>query len=167
MVIRRVGGVDVALLRAVRLRSLVDAPYAFSSSHEIEEAYDFSTWEQLAGELEVGATFLALETHDAGEASGMAGGYFRGDQRTVATLWGMWVAPEARDQGAGQALVEEVADWARGAGARSLRLSIAEGAELDPALRLYHRCGFVATGEHEPFPSDPTRRLRVMVRQLV
>src|SRR5579863_1722285 len=139
MVIRRVGGVDVALLRAVRLRALADAPHAFSSSYEVEEAYDQSTWEQLAGELELGATFLALETDDAGEASGMAGGYFRGDQRRVATVWGMWVAPEARDQGAGLALVEAVADWARGAGARTLRLSIAEGSELDPALRLYHR----------------------------
>jgi len=50
--------------------------------------------------------------------------------------------------------VEAAFCWAKARGFASLILWVTES--NGPARRLYERCGFAATGERQPLPSDPT-----------
>ncbi len=121
-------------LRALRLEALRDAPEAFTATLERDEARPMSHWDGLAG----GPGVVLV----AGDWAGMAGIFLRDAQPT---LWGMWVAPAARRQGAGRLLVEAAAEWAR---VRALERLFASVMDPAPAARaLYDGCGFVPTGE--------------------
>ena len=65
--------------------------------------------------------------------------------RDAGLLISMWVAPEARRQGIGAALVDAVAHWARTRVLKRLFLDVVE--TNTPAIALYARKGFVPTGE--------------------
>lgn len=62
------------------------------------------------------------------------------------------VAPGARGQGAGEALVRAVIAWARGA--HPLRLEVRSASA--GAIRLYLRCGFVPVAVRRQYYGDPT-----------
>jgi RimJ/RimL family protein N-acetyltransferase len=129
-------------LRELRLRALRDAPDAFSSAPEREEAYAPETWEQRAGTVvvaEEGADWL-----------GMAGWYADGDLPAIANVWGVWVDPRARGRGIGRRLVEATIAAARAAGHRRLELAVTDRAPAAEAL--YERLGFRRTGVTLPFP---------------
>jgi GNAT superfamily N-acetyltransferase len=64
----------------------------------------------------------------------------------------MWVAPEARRTGAATKLIEAVAAWATGRGARTLRTSVTVGNA--GAENLYARAGFADTGERKPLDHE-------------
>jgi RimJ/RimL family protein N-acetyltransferase len=67
----------------------------------------------------------------------------------------MWVSPQARGRHVGTALVTVMVDWSRHRGLSRLYLWVTD---TNPAARtLYERCGFKATGERQPLPSDPAR----------
>jgi ribosomal protein S18 acetylase RimI-like enzyme len=76
----------------------------------------------------------------------------------------MWTAPEARRHRIASALVDAVVEFAAGAGAERMELWVTRGNE--PALRLYERCGFTLTSDHQPLPSDPCKDEVRMVRPL-
>lgn len=58
--------------------------------------------------------------------------------------FGMLLAPEARGQGLGSALLREAIAWARGIGAHKVALQL--WPDNDVARRLYERAGFVEEG---------------------
>ena len=60
----------------------------------------------------------------------------------------MWVDPRARGQGVGQALIREVAAWARALGSRRLVLFVQEVNTGGQAL--YLKSGFRPTGDRMP-----------------
>jgi GNAT superfamily N-acetyltransferase len=160
------GGGDAALLRDVRLRALDEAPYAFASSYTREAALGADFWAARVAESETattGAIFVAL---DARRGVGMAGGFVPEDSPSDATVWGMWVEPNARQRGVGRELLRAVADWARDAGAERLRLTLAQDEASRPAAALYCALGFAETGESEPFESDPCSIALLMSRAL-
>ena len=57
----------------------------------------------------------------------------------------MWVAPFARGHGVADALIEDIAAWAAGLRPPAVWLSVRESNA--PAIALYRRRGFEATGE--------------------
>ena len=150
---------DAGRLRAIRLRALRDAPGAFATTFEEAAARPFESWER---QLEHLAAFVAT-------ASGCDMGLVRGtpDDRfpDAGYLISMWVAPEARRQGVGLALVDAVVHWARTQGLNRLLLDVGE--RNTPAIALYTRKGFVPTGEVDtlPPPRDDVREIQ-MVRRL-
>jgi ribosomal protein S18 acetylase RimI-like enzyme len=73
------------------------------------------------------------------------------------------VAPEARDRGVGELLVQRCLDRARAEGATAVVISTAEW--MSAAHRLYRRLGFVAAPERDWSPR-PDIRLRAFVRPL-
>lgn len=129
---------DGERLRAIRLRSLADAPEAFGSTLAESELRPPEDWEAQVvalptfvwrdGDADLGMVRAA--PHDADPAAGY--------------LISLWVAPEVRGRGVGAALVGEVVAWARGRGLRRLVLDVGE--HNVAARRLYERYGFVATG---------------------
>ncbi|MGI8868833.1 MAG: GNAT family N-acetyltransferase [Mycobacteriales bacterium] len=148
------------LWRAARLAALAQAPHAFGSRLEDWQG-DGDREDRWRGRLEIpGSLNLTALVDDA--LAGMASGVPTSDP-AVAELISMWVAPPARGAGVGDALIAAVADWARDAGAAELHLAVTLGNE--PALRLYRRHGFVATGQVDPMP-DGVRREAVMAKDL-
>jgi GNAT superfamily N-acetyltransferase len=140
---------DWRALRDIRLAALQDAPYAFGSTYEREAAFGEADW---LARIARGGSFLAyLPEVSASEPSGLAGGY--PETPGVVDLVSMYIRPQARGRGVGEALVAAVIGWARARGAASVHLWVTETNK--PARLLYERLGFTLTGERQPLPSDP------------
>jgi GNAT superfamily N-acetyltransferase len=136
------------LMRDVRLAALRDAPGAFASTYAREAQY---TEEQWRGRwLSDRITMFFADVTDMPGSVGLAGAYV---EDGVADLISMWVRPDARGRGAGEALVGAAAGWARARGHDTLYLWVAE--DNAAARRLYERCGFTPTGDRQPLPSNP------------
>ena len=88
-----------------------------------------------------------LVAEDAGRVIGTAVVKLASDARH-AHLYAMWVAPEARGQHIGRALVVASQRWARLAGASTLALEVT--VSNPAAVELYRRTGFVETGDRAP-----------------
>jgi len=163
--VRQIRAGEGLRLRALRLFALADAPTAFGSTLAREEAFPESVWHARAADGALGhdrATFVAER---AGEWVGLATGLREDpDGDPGAVLVGMFVAPAERGQGAGFALVEAVAAWARARGAARLHLWVT--ATNAPAIALYHRCRFRQTGEVRPHGQTPTLHELRMERDL-
>jgi GNAT superfamily N-acetyltransferase len=137
---------DWQALREIRLQALRDAPDAFASTYAREAAFEPAEWRRRAAR---DGSFLAF--HGEGGPAGLAGGAEQ--VPGVVELVSMFVRPRARGQRVGEALVDAVAAWARQRGAVTVHLWVTETNK--PAIRLYERCGFTATAERQPLPSNP------------
>jgi len=150
--LRRLTGEDWPVYRALRLQAVAEAPHAFETTLEEEERVPGAEWR---ARLERRVQLVAVI---AGRPVGTAG-------LEAAELRSMWVHPEARGLGVGDALVRAVLDRARAEGAAAVALWVVDG--LTAAERLYARHGFVRTGEvQETVAGDPTRMDVRMVRRL-
>jgi GNAT superfamily N-acetyltransferase len=146
--IREAGADDWQAMRDVRLAALRDAPQAFASTYEREAAFTEADWQR---RIDGGGSFLAYEPELGRAPAGIAGGFETGPG--TIELVSMWVRPQARGSGIGQALVEAVVGWARDRGASRVHLWVTES--NGHARLLYERCGFRPTAERQPLPSDP------------
>lgn len=145
--VRATGSGDWELVRDVRLAALRDAPDAFASTYEREAAY---TEEQWRGWLSDRFAMFLAHRPDHADPAGLAGVFDAGDG---AGLVSMWVRPDARGRGVGEALMNAAAGWAKDRGHDAMYLWVAEANE--PARRLYERYGFTPTGDRQPLPSNP------------
>lgn len=144
--IERLSAKDAERYRAIRLRALADTPDAFAALYAEEAALAAEYWHaQVSGDA---AHFIAVL---GGADVGMVTGEQWDGRERDAGLFGMWVAPEARCGGAGAALVGALVDWARTAGFERLVLHVADANR--PALALYKRFGFQATGVTSTLPA--------------
>ncbi len=133
---------DWERLRDVRLSALRDAPDAFASTLEATEGQPRWRWEGWATGEGWGADLVTFVIEPVPDAAftGLATGAIFGEDPLAANLFAMWVAPRARGNGLGRALVEAVVGWARERGASRVVLRIAEGNTA--ARRLYGSAGF-------------------------
>lgn len=144
MPIRALGPQDAAEFQALRLRGLREFPAAFASSHE--EECDLGL-DVIAGRLapqEGGAVFGAF----AGTVLCGLVGIQReamAKLRHKAVLWGMYVAPEARQAGHGEALVRHALGYAWTV-LQVRQVNLGAHTLNEGALRLYRRCGFEVFG---------------------
>jgi GNAT superfamily N-acetyltransferase len=150
--------VDAGLrLRHIRLRALADAPDAFGSTYAEAVARPMATWSE---QLENMATFVAVKDgEDVGLVRCVGDAHLRG----TAWLISMWVAPEGRGQGIGEALVDAVIEYARSTGSTRLLLDVAD--DNRQAISLYARKGFIPNGETGSLPS-PRHHIREHQREL-
>jgi len=101
---------DAATFQALRLRALGNNPEAFGSTYE--ESKDRSLTavaERIRPEGNPPESFVLGAFNDSGTLIGMTG-FFREQyvkMRHKGVIWGMYVAPEARGQGVGRALLQE------------------------------------------------------------
>jgi ribosomal protein S18 acetylase RimI-like enzyme len=130
---------DWPVWQALRLRALAEAPHAFNSTLADWQDAGEERWRKV---LSVPNSYTLVAVRDA-EPVGMARGA-PGDEPDVAELYSMWVSPAARGDGVGDRLISAIAGWARGTGARELRLAVKDGNAA--AIALYERSGFRRTG---------------------
>ncbi|WP_375389643.1 GNAT family N-acetyltransferase [uncultured Amnibacterium sp.] len=158
--VREVEEQDWVRLRALRLEMLADTPIAYLETLETAEAHPVSHWRHRArgGPDRVQ---LVAEADDGRWLGTMTGIIAEG----VPTLVAVYVAPDARGQGAGvtDALLAGIERW----GARhgdQLRLEVNE--LNGRAVEAYRRRGFVMTGRTAPYPLDPPSLELEMVKPL-
>lgn len=140
--IRALSPDDWRVIRDVRLRSLMDAPEAFTSTFDRESAYDEAKWRGLAIS---GRWFVAGDDGLLGVAVGVDG--WSGDP-SRRELVGMWVAPSHRRHGLARRLLDQVRAWAASEGATTLHLGVREGNMQ--AITAYLRMGMHVSGETRP-----------------
>ena len=139
MRVRQLAPEDLPTLKAIRLRALQDAPDAYGSTYEGTVARTDAEWRAWFDSV---TPFIA---EGADKASlGLAATYRDADEPSVARLISMWVAPEVRGTGVGDALVQQVVTFAWTQGAAVVRLDVVE--RNLPAIKLYERNGFSLTG---------------------
>lgn len=126
-------------LRKLRLDSLGDSPRAFSGTYEEAAARSPAQW---CAQIEALPTFVAVSNHSD---VGLVRAAPLEDNPGVAFLLSLWVAPEVRGEGVGEALIDALVDWGRTAGVVRLMLDV--GDTNEPAFSLYARMGFKKTGE--------------------
>jgi GNAT superfamily N-acetyltransferase len=151
--IRRFTAREWPAYRALRLRSLADAPKAFGSSYAAEEAWAHALWMARLTAAEVSGRDcpLVAEATDAGADGVMLGLLWAkcdADDAGIVNLFQMWVAPEARGRGVAAALLDEAVTWARSIQARIVQLGVVRSNV--PAIQLYVRKGFRDVGDPEP-----------------
>ena len=123
---------DWARWRELRLLALTESPDAFSSMLGTWARADEARWRARLAEV---AYNIVAELD--GRAVGMASGV-DGDEIELISLY---VAPEARGKGVGDALVRAIVEWA---GTRPTKLRLYP--DNARALALYTRNGFVPIG---------------------
>lgn len=134
--VRAVGVDDWATWRELRLAALADAPHAFTSTLGEWQDADEQRWRD---RVAVGVNLVA-DLDD--KPVGMISGFDNPDGS--AELGTLWVTPDARGRGVGEALIDALLAWA---GERTVRLEVVT--TNTPALDLYRRNGFVDDQETE------------------
>jgi ribosomal protein S18 acetylase RimI-like enzyme len=148
--------------RALRLAALSEAPYAFGSTLESWSG-DGDREDRWRRRLTIPSSRNLLALLD-GVPVGIASGVPAETSETEVELISMWVSPAGRGHGVGDALVTEIERWARGIGARALRLAVVP--DNPHAIHLYERSAFAATGELGDLMPDGVRREVIMVKPL-
>jgi ribosomal protein S18 acetylase RimI-like enzyme len=143
------------LLKYIMIRMYTDSPSAYNETVAQAEQRSADEWKQLTHLLATGDVGVAFVASVDQEICGFALGILIGDDGKLgqpnatktAAFGRLWVAPQVRRRGVGQALVEAVVNWAR---TRSLkRIELWVGEENQAAVQLYQRVGFqtIRSGE--------------------
>ncbi len=144
MNIRRLTPADALIFQSLRLRALRESPTAFGSSYVEEKDFPISVIEErLAVKTDCGV-FGAFEKD---ELIGIValGRETKHKLAHKALIWGMYISPQNRGQGAGRALLQEALSLARSIeGIRQINLCV--NATNMGAIRLYESLGFEAFG---------------------
>lgn len=142
LVIRRIRAPEGSLLRALRLRSLQDAPDAFGQP--LTEAVGMSAqeWGRKATQSAHGDERNWL----LAERDGVGIGLVHGRRRRPSTLllFSMWVDPAERRTGVGRQLIGSLEAWAARWGAQETVLWVLQ--DNQRALDFYDRLGFEVVG---------------------
>lgn len=141
--VRALTPADAPAYVELRRAMLVEAPLAFSASPGHDTVGDVAVVRERLAQPE-----WAIIGGFRGETLVAAAGVRREQFPKAAHLcsvWGVWVAPEARGHGLGEAIMRKVIETARlWSGVRAICLS--SGAGQTAAIRLYEKVGFVAWG---------------------
>ncbi len=145
--IRLLTKADAPAYRSLRLRALKEHPEAFGASHEDEAAAPI---EKLVERLKISLPnnpFFGAFNGETMMGQAALGRYNGMKIRHRAVLWGVYIVPEARGQGAGESLINAVLEYARSQpGLEDVVLSLTVGNEA--ARQLYVRLGFTSWGIH-------------------
>ncbi|MCW7538674.1 GNAT family N-acetyltransferase [Aquabacterium sp. A7-Y] len=162
MMIRPTSESDWSALRAIRLRSLEDAPEAFGLRHIDALGFSEAQWRERASATTSPWFWLAFEGPGEGARPvGLVGGVVTGGD---CELISMWVEPAARGSGVAAALVRQVLDHARSLGHRRVVLSVSP--ENRRASRFYLGQGFGFLPERRPLESHPSVIVQTMALPL-
>jgi GNAT superfamily N-acetyltransferase len=130
---------DWGMLRELRLRALEDSPDSFGPTVTSALAQPESYWRAWA--LGRPARLQAWIAYHNAEPSGLVSASV--DDGGGGHFGALWVAPEARRGGIGEALVETACAWLETLGCPTIELHVTDG---NSAERLYESLGFARTG---------------------
>lgn len=126
--------------RTLRLMALRTDPQAFEASLEAQRALPDTWWQERLREAQVENGGWLLFARQGRRLVGMAGAVVSEDGAT-ASITGVFVVPDARGQGTGEALMRAMLDEL-GQDPSIQRVSLYVNASQVAARRLYERTGF-------------------------
>jgi len=151
--IKRVTAEDGPLIKRLRLRALEIDPLSFGSTLAREVVFSDSEWAEWASEDASGEDTATLIAKQGKKPVGMVAAYRDESQRRLFHVIAMWVAPEARREGIGRRLLQEIESWIESSGGTSIQLSVSDAAEA--ASDLYEKAGYLPDGERSPSSHTP------------
>jgi GNAT superfamily N-acetyltransferase len=145
--VRRLRAEEHESLRDLRLEALRTNPTAFGANLAEAEAQPPEHWIDRA---RVGATSesdIVFVAEEAGCLIGMTGVHVPTNPKSSHSgmVWGVFVKPQGRKRGIGEALVRAAIDWSRSQGLHILKLAASIHGD-DSAKKCYERCGFILYG---------------------
>jgi len=156
--VRKVEADDWQALKQLRLEALQDTPDAFGSTYAESVTWPDQRWKTMAADW----NYYFAESD--GQVVGMLSGSLHDHHPGTWWMFGMYVKPAFRGQGAAEALVERVGLWAKAQGACELYLHVTES--VGRARAFYEKNGFVLNGERIIMDRDPSISLVTMVKHL-
>jgi len=148
--IRRIQVEEIELYKQIRLRSLQEAPYAFSSTYESALRRSAESWREQVARSAHGtdrATFMAFSDD---VPIGIAALYRLEDQADVGEVLQVWVRPEYRGKNVARELMDTIFQWARENEFRRVIAGVTDGNAR--AKMFYANYGFSV--REEPSSSD-------------
>jgi GNAT superfamily N-acetyltransferase len=141
------------LLRELRLQALQNAPDAFLENYDSASQKSLEYWQASAQKHATSPQAANFLGYLNGKPAGMIGANIIDHEPDIVNLCALWIAPEARLQALGKALVEHVILWAKQDRVSKLRLWV--NRENASAAQFYRCCGFNDTGNTAIFPAKP------------
>lgn len=151
------------LYRDLRLQALADSPDAFGSTHGAEVARTDEAWASRIATLAAGQD-QAYFARNNEAVCGLVWCQLSAQEPGRADIYQMWVAPAARGQGVGRALLDEAIAWAAAQGAKRVCLGVTVGET--PATQLYSTVGFRPSGPVEPLREGSPLKSQPMALRL-
>ena len=151
--VRRIQLGEGELFRQLRLSSLQEAPYAFSTTYASALQRSPESWQEQADRTAQGsdrATFIAF-ANDA--PVGIAALYRHTDEPDTGEILQVWVAPKYRGAtGLAPALVDAIFQWAGPSGFQTILATIRK--DNKRAIAFYRSYGFRECGAASPNNPD-------------
>jgi ribosomal protein S18 acetylase RimI-like enzyme len=138
--IRRIQLGEAALFKKIRLESLRDAPYAFSSTYEAAIQRSAESWEEQANSTSQGADRATFLFFSEKTPLGIAAIYRLAHPTDTGEVIQVWVDPDYRGKGLAKDLIEFIIQWANENGFHKILVTIRK--ENPGALAFYRKCGF-------------------------
>ncbi len=142
--------------KEIRVRALKEEPRAFSSRHEEAIKYPDEKWQQRLRDVFDGKSVMLFAKLN-GQIVGMMGAYQDEEEQDkenkAASIFGVFVAKEARGKGIATKLLTQLIDEAKTLwNLQKIHLTVTK--EQEAAIRLYEKFGFQAIGEKEELEGD-------------
>ena len=144
-IIRRIRIGEADLFKQMRLTSLQDAPYAFSSTYDSALRRSAESWREQADSTAQGndrATFIAFSDD---VPIGIAALYRLVGQADVGEVLQVWVAPEHRGTSVAWDLMDAVFEWAGENNFHTIIATVTDGNAR--AVKFYTKYGFSIISE--------------------
>lgn len=141
--VRRLAPDDAGRLVALRREALETDPLSFAASVEDDRGLALDLVSASLADTREQAVFGYFDREDLAGMVGIARGA-KVKQRHTATIWGMYVSPRARANGAGRALLDAAVQCGRDWRLTHVQLSVTDAAPT--AKRMYEAAGFRVWG---------------------
>jgi len=151
--VRRTLESDGALLKELRVASLMDAPWAYGAKLEDVLAEPPCAYHEVAARHSKSDRSTSFLLFAGSTAVGTVGAFFEQNPPTRAFVCALWVHPQFRGRRAGTKLMQTAIGWLRARGANEVFAWVAD--RNSRALAFYRKLGFRPTGTSQPLPSNP------------
>ena len=146
--VRRLQFGEAELYKQIRLASLQESPFAFTTTYESASKRSPQSWSEQADHSAAGAdraTFIAF----SGETPvGLAALYRDKEGADTGEVLQVWVSPKQRGTGLAVSIMDSLFRWARENGFRRIRAGINPGNIR--AVRFYQKYGFRFVSDNSP-----------------
>jgi GNAT superfamily N-acetyltransferase len=149
-----------ARLSNIRLKALIDSPYAFGGTYENERLFDEDSWR-----LEFAKQAFVIASVDGIDAGMMYVENLVGDFGATCWIGGCWSDPDFRGVGLMRAMFEFLdkqaasRDW--------LIQGLGVWTDNDLAISAYEKLGFVEMGGPQPSTRQPGKFYQRMIRKAI
>lgn len=139
---------DWPLLKAIRLRALLDSPDAFCATYDEAISFGDEVWIERSSVDPAEGTSTSVLAFDGEVVVGLAVGVLCDDHRL--DVVSVFVIPSHRGSGIARELMEVVEAWGRARGAQDAVLDVE--ASNERASSFYAALGYLPTGRRETYP---------------